>query len=334
MEKLKICGEGSVAPKYGYKNKCTDMPIPDGLKEELAQFQIIQSLDYYDFSTAAAAVHSNLFLWLNENIPFNAQYRSGPGGRNREVIHEKARHFIAVSESVRECLIAEGIAENRITVIPFWCAVQPDVICYSKESVTEGLRFRERQRIRPDSFVVLYVGRKAPEKGLNILNEAVSGMKNTALVFVGADGAYGTGVKGKFWDLQFQTPEQLVTIYHMADVLVLPSLDTQYWREQFGRVLTEAMSCMLPSIATDIGGPRDIVDHGKTGFLVPPNNPNSLRGALKRLQNEPELRKEMGKASLERWNRLFKKEVVDRQIMECYKKAGKFEGLSVVDLAK
>lgn len=60
-----------------------------------------------------------------------------------------------------------------------------------------------------------------------------------------------------------------------ADVVVLPSV-----REQFGQVLVEAMACGLPVIAADAHGPAEIVDHGRTGWLVEPDDEEQLAAAL------------------------------------------------------
>jgi glycosyltransferase involved in cell wall biosynthesis len=60
-----------------------------------------------------------------------------------------------------------------------------------------------------------------------------------------------------------------------ADLLVLPSV-----REQFGAVIVEAMACGLPALAVDAHGPAEIVDHGETGWLVPPDDEDAMAEAL------------------------------------------------------
>jgi len=79
-----------------------------------------------------------------------------------------------------------------------------------------------------------------------------------------------------------------------SDVLVLPSV-----HEQFGQVIVEAMACGLPAIAVDAHGPATIVDPGRTGWLVPPDDEQALASALVDAVNEPAERKAMGEAAYE-----------------------------------
>jgi glycosyltransferase involved in cell wall biosynthesis len=81
-----------------------------------------------------------------------------------------------------------------------------------------------------------------------------------------------------------------------ADAFVLSSA----W-EGFGLVIIEAMACELPVVVTDSGGPREIVEDGQTGFIVPPKDPDALAQAMLRLMSLPEAeRRKMGKLGRER----------------------------------
>ena len=77
-----------------------------------------------------------------------------------------------------------------------------------------------------------------------------------------------------------------------SDVIVLPSV-----REQFGQVLVEGMACGLPVIAKDAYGPAEIVDHGETGWLVPPDDEEALADALVDAVNDPGKRARKGEAA-------------------------------------
>ena len=77
-----------------------------------------------------------------------------------------------------------------------------------------------------------------------------------------------------------------------ADLVVLPSV-----REQFGQVLVEGMACGLPVIAKDAYGPAEIVDHGETGWLVPPDDEEALADALVDAVNDPGKRARKGEAA-------------------------------------
>ena len=77
-----------------------------------------------------------------------------------------------------------------------------------------------------------------------------------------------------------------------ADVVVLPSV-----REQFGQVLVEGMACGLPVIAKDAYGPAEIVDHGETGWLTPPDDEEALAEALVDAVNDQGKRARKGEAA-------------------------------------
>ena len=82
------------------------------------------------------------------------------------------------------------------------------------------------------------------------------------------------------------------------DVLVLPSIPTVSWVEQFGRVLVEAMACKVAVVASDCGEIPGVV--GDAGILVEPGDQRELRGALERLRDDPERRAELGRRGRER----------------------------------
>jgi glycosyltransferase involved in cell wall biosynthesis len=74
-----------------------------------------------------------------------------------------------------------------------------------------------------------------------------------------------------------------------ADVVAAPSLS-----EGFGLSVVEAMAMARPVVATRVGGLLEIVDDGRSGFLVPPADPSALAAALLRVLNDAVLRRELG----------------------------------------
>ena len=81
-------------------------------------------------------------------------------------------------------------------------------------------------------------------------------------------------------------------LYRGLDLYVLAS-----HREGFPRSAMEAAATGLPIIATDIRGCRQVVDHGRTGLLVPPRDPGALAAALRELGGDAARRREMGTAA-------------------------------------
>jgi glycosyltransferase involved in cell wall biosynthesis len=89
--------------------------------------------------------------------------------------------------------------------------------------------------------------------------------------------------------------EDLVRHYNEAKLLVTSSV-----HEGFGLPLAEAMSCGAPVLGTEIGAFKEIVEHGVSGWLVPPSSPEALAGAIRMLWNDPDLRQRLGEGGRRR----------------------------------
>ncbi len=103
---------------------------------------------------------------------------------------------------------------------------------------------------------------------------------------------------------------------HASDVFVLPSL-----AEPFGLVLLEAMALGRPVIATNAGGPKEIVVDGQTGLLVPPRNPELLATAMVRILSDEQERTAMGQNARKRYLEHFTAERMARETIQVYKRA-------------
>src|SRR3954451_1224868 len=99
----------------------------------------------------------------------------------------------------------------------------------------------------------------------------------------GASGVFLAGWRGH---------DELADGLNASDAVVLASV-----HEQFGQVLVEGMACGLPAVAVDAHGPATIVDDGLTGWLVPPDDEEALRGALVEAVNDPDERRRRGEAA-------------------------------------
>lgn len=84
------------------------------------------------------------------------------------------------------------------------------------------------------------------------------------------------------------------------------------------RTIMEAMACGLPVVATDVGGIPEMVVHGQTGFLAPKGAVGEMTAYICRLMDEPELRREMGRAGRQRAAELFEKSRYKEAIVKLY----------------
>jgi glycosyltransferase involved in cell wall biosynthesis len=199
---------------------------------------------------------------------------------NRRVLL-RARALVTWCGWARDSLVRDyGIPAARITV------VHPGV---------DLGRFRPAPERRPGPVRVLFVGGDFERKGAGDLVEAVRGLPGLELDLVTSSApSEVAGLPGVrvHTGLRPQS-EALVALYRGADVMALPSRG-----DCFPQAIAEGMACGLPVVAADVGAISDMVQDGVSGWLVPPRAPGALREALRRLVEDPALRRAMGERSL------------------------------------
>lgn len=151
-------------------------------------------------------------------------------------------------------------------------------------------------------FTIGFVGRITPEKGVWVLMDALVALRHLSWQLL----LVGEGPLRRSWLAEAQkkgiadrviwvppVPRQEVARYMNAmEVLVLPSLTTPRWKEQFGRVLVEAMACGVPVIGSNSGAIPEVVGEG--GIIVPEGDAIALANAILRLMNNSEERYQIG----------------------------------------
>jgi len=108
------------------------------------------------------------------------------------------------------------------------------------------------------------------------------------------------------------------------DIFVLPSL-----AEGISNTILEAMASSLPVVATDVGGNAELVEHGRTGFLVQQGDPAVLAAAIRRYIDDPALRREHGDAARRRCEALFSIDSMVNNYLEFYDNLLKLPGKSI-----
>ncbi|MEQ1826238.1 MAG: glycosyltransferase, partial [Pirellula sp.] len=108
-------------------------------------------------------------------------------------------------------------------------------------------------------------------------------------------------------------PDQVPRYVSAMDILVHASL-----REGLARALPQAMISGKPAISFDIDGAREVVLDGKTGFLIPPKDTQSLVDAMLKLANNPLLRSSMGMTGRKLFTDQFRHETMTKRIREQY----------------
>lgn len=240
----------------------------------------------------------------------------------RRVLHRHAARVVAISRYDADQLLP---GDHVRVVYNFVHFDQFD------RSLT-GEAFRAEFGIPADAPVVTMLGGVAEPKGTLTLVRALPalvervpgvrvviagpppkplaepGLKGLAKRLLGVD-AYQKAVQHAVAALDAAAREALIftgirhdvpDILAASDCLAFPSTVPH-----FARPIVEAAAMGVPSVASDLGGPQELVVHGETGLLVPPGDPAALAAGLADLLTDPARRAAMGEAAYERACRLF-----------------------------
>lgn len=163
-------------------------------------------------------------------------------------------------------------------------------------------------RVRPtprDIPVVAFLGRLVEEKGVQVLLRAFHGLAAPARLLIVGAGPYEEqlralaaqlGVPAEFRPAVPST--RMPALLAEVDVVALPSLTRRNWKEQFGRVLVEAMASGIPVVGSSCGEIPNVI--GDAGLVVPEGDPAALAAALERLVTDPCLRARLAARGRER----------------------------------
>ena len=192
----------------------------------------------------------------------------------------------------------------------------------------DTLRFSPDDSVERDGTVV-FVGRLLPHKGVNDLLNAAPVDMPLELIGSPYDARFLKDLHalaaGKRVIFRHECADSdMVNAYRRARCVVLPSVYRDLYGEQsvvpelLGQTLLEGMACGTPAICTNVGGMPEIVVDGVTGFVVPPNSPETLREKLVWLQDNPEQARGMGKAARRHVLDKFTWPVVVQRCLDAY----------------
>ena len=201
----------------------------------------------------------------------------------------RAAHLVVPSESLRQLAIGWGVEPERITLVP-------------NPITAPALPSREdlRRRHALDGATLVFAGRLAPQKRLDVALSAVARLAGVTLVIAG-DGpdeervrrhAAELGLDGRVRFLGPQPRARVFELLRAADAALLSSS----W-ENFPHMAVEALAVGTPVLATAVGGVTEIVRDGENGLLVPPGDADALAAAIERYLSDAALRERLTAAA-------------------------------------
>jgi glycosyltransferase involved in cell wall biosynthesis len=222
--------------------------------------------------------------------------------------------FIVISHEIDAELAGLHVPPQKRILLPngvdaVRCSPVPDE---SKFKLRAGLALPQQ------AAIVMYAGRLVPEKRvdhlLKIWKDVRTKFPPAHLLIVGAGEEQARLEALHVEGVQFTGQvADAVPYLQAADLFVLPSCT-----EGLSNSMLEAMSCGLPVLATTVGGAPDVIDHGVNGWLIPPEDVDSLQRGLEALLRDESLRFSLGSSARRRILSSFSLDSTARQLAGLY----------------
>ena len=210
---------------------------------------------------------------------------------DRKTWFQHADYLIAVSGGVKNALIEQGIAPEKIDVLYHGIDLEQYVAPLSMAQAKARLGLPE------GALTVGVVASLIPRKGHRFLLEALKNMEAPVHAIFAGEGELDAELRGQVLEMGLEKRVHFLgfrrdvpEIVCALDAFVLPSL-----KEGLSIAVMEAMALEKPVICSAIAGLPEVVHDGQTGFLVPPGDSAALQNALERLFADADLRAQLGR---------------------------------------
>ncbi|MCC7446759.1 MAG: glycosyltransferase family 4 protein [Anaerolineae bacterium] len=254
-----------------------------------------------------AGAKSLFFSWQNIRRDYPLPFSIG----ERWVLHN-VDHAIMGTDSAVDVWRAKGY-RKPLTVIPQF-GVDPTIFAPAE------------RRPAGRGFVFGYVGRLVPEKGVDLLIRALARIKGVWRLEIIGQGPERDNLQRLAASLNLsqqiaftgQVPStRMPAFYRELDALVIPSRTLPNWKEQFGRVIIEAMACGVPVIGSDSGAIPDVI--GDSGLIFPEDDVVALVDRLQSLVQDEALCHQLAACGRTRVLATFTHAQVAAQTVEVYR---------------
>lgn len=270
-------------------------------------------MSHEPYSIAAAEILT-LCKWFAPQVPIVMH-------TNQNILHHYPFPFSWLEQrAFRRVAAAYACSEGVVEVLRAKGFTKPaPVITYGVD--TEAFQPRSARRKGPSGPLTIgFVGRMLPGKGLNLLADALTKLseEDWRLLVVG-EGSERAGFERRLIEAGLRDRAEFTgainfalvpQYFHQLDVMVIPTETTKRIREQFGRVIVEAMASGVPVIGSTCGAIPEVI--GAAGLIFPEGDANALAAAVRRALSSEELREQMTRAGLERAKQYSWERVADK----------------------
>ncbi len=245
-----------------------------------------------DQSIGHPAAKERIFESLRQRFP---EWSTSAPKKSAEIVavereeHALADVIVVPSDFVKQTLVAEGVDESKIRIIPFG---------------TDLTLFHPPEKRGGKTVVFLFVGGLTARKGLPVLLEAWRklALPDAELWLAGSGSlpmSESASLPPTVKMLGPQGRQEVASLMRQADVFVFPS-----FFEGLAQVQIEAQATGLPLIATHEAGAADLIQEGTTGFLIRAGDMEALAVRIQRLAQDASLRQQMQQSALVARDRL------------------------------
>ena len=220
--------------------------------------------------------------------------------------------FIAVSDMLKELMVSNGLTHNVYRVHN---GIDVDRFSNTQSNTT----IREQYQIPAEAFVLGFIGRIDPDKGVSYAVKAIDALPpNVYLLVIGwnLNDEYFNHLKSIANErVKFCGPQDDVVPYLAAiDVLVLPSIV----KESFGLVITEAMAQGKPVISTNTGGQKEIIEDGISGYIIDAESASQIADKVTILMTDPALYRTMSEKAKDVVRNKFSLEIMAQNTIQVF----------------
>jgi glycosyltransferase involved in cell wall biosynthesis len=221
-----------------------------------------------------------------------------------------AKHIVADNFDMKRRLFNRFYLQKKVHEIPHGVELEK----FSPKA-SPSLKLRERLSLSPDDILIVCVAHFVPVKRHPDLFKALALVPKMHLVLAGGgtDEKYIESLKDLVKELGIENRvhfigriDDIAALHAESDIFVLQSLS-----EGCPVALLEAMACGKACVATDVAGSHDIIDNGRDGILVPPENPPALATAFAKLGESTSFRRKLGEKAR---RKVEEKYFIDREV--------------------
>ena len=236
----------------------------------------------------------------------------------------RADGWVAGGQLVFDAMTSKGFPVDRGRVINL--GVDTNVFRPSSADA----RREVRASLGLEGPVIGYTGRLVAAKGLDVLMQALTGLDTPWSLLALGSGPYERRLRGWAARHGYENRVRVLLAKHddvpryltAMDVLVAPSQTTPSWKEQFGRMVTEAFSCGVAVIGSDSGEIPNVI--GDAGLVVGESDVAGWTAAIRRMLEDPTLREDLARRGYERCRARYSVTRIAERYVDFYQELAQF----------